>query len=316
MLAAALLGALLGGRAPAGQVQAPSSAIETRILSDVDITVFLKNGTLCTMDLEDYIVGVVAGEMPASYQEEALCAQAVAARTYAVRKMQNGGCSRHEGADICAFSEHCQAYCTEQEMRDKWGDEYTACYEKIRRAVETTAGVVMTYAGEIVEALFFSSSGGRTEDCVNVFSSSVPYLVGVDSPEAQEVSTKTYTAEEFVALALAACPGCGLTAADVASQVSVAARYASGQVQTLRLGGGTITGKEARTAFSLRSANFSLACGAGEVVFTVLGYGHGVGMSQKGANTMAGEGGTWQEILSHYYTGVEFEGAAAVLARG
>jgi len=290
--------------------------IETHILSDVDITVYTKAETLEEMDLEEYIVGVVAGEMPASYEQEALKAQAVAARTYALRKMLNGGCSKHEGADICAFSEHCQAYCTLEEMQKKWGDSFEAYYNKIKDAVYATAGIVMTYENDVINALFFAESDGRTEDCINVFSDSLPYLVGVDSPEDAEPAFKTISFQEFADLATAAYPNCSITAGNVSSSVEVLSRYKSGQVEALRLGNEIITGKQARTAFSLRSANFSVTFGDKGVTFSVLGYGHGVGMSQKGADVMAENGSTYAEILSHYYTSVNFENAAKVLARG
>ena len=257
---------------------------------------------LTEMELEQYIVGVVAAEMPASFEEEALKAQAVAARTYTVKKMLNGGCSKGNG-DICTDSSHCQACVSEEEMRRNWGENYTDYHEKICLAVQQTAGQVLSFEGEVIEALFHSSSDGSTEACVNVFSQDLPYLQAVSTPENVEQSEVCYDADRFIALCEQQIGDCGLKKQELDTQVEVLSRYESGRVEMLKVGDRQISGKQARTIFSLRSASFSVKTENGQIVFSVSGYGHGVGMSQWGANTLAEQGSDCAQILSHYYTG-------------
>ena len=274
---------------------------------DISISVYdHRRDCVLNMRLEEYIYRVTASEMPARCEPEALKAQAVAARTYACLKLCGGGCGRG-GADICTDSGHCQAYRDAAALRAGWGDAADANERKVRAAVEATQGLILTYEGRPINALFHASSGGHTEDVENVYSEALPYLRGVDSPGEEQYagyrSQRRFTAEEFCRIA--AGLGCGLTEAPLDEQVEVAARTQAGQVAVLRVGEGALTGRQARKAFGLRSQCFEVTVAGGEVTFDVRGFGHGVGMSQNGADAMARAGAGFEEILTHYYTGVE-----------
>ena len=274
---------------------------------DISISVYdHRRDCVLNMRLEEYIYRVTASEMPARCEPEALKAQAVAARTYACLKLCGGGCGRG-GADICTDSGHCQAYRDAAALRAGWGDAADANERKVRAAVEATQGLILTYEGRPINALFHASSGGHTEDVENVYSEALPYLRGVDSPGEEQYagyrSQRRFTAEEFCRIA--AELGCGLTEAPLDEQVEVAARTQAGQVAVLRVGEGALTGRQARKAFGLRSQCFEVTVAGGEVTFDVRGFGHGVGMSQNGADAMARAGAGFEEILTHYYTGVE-----------
>ena len=262
-------------------------------------------GSMERIELEDYLVHVVAGEMPASYEPEALRAQAVAARSYIAWKLPaygGSGCSR--GGDVCTDSEHCMAYQSEEALRARWGDRFDEYYEKIRAAVQDTAGQVMVWNGEPIQALFHSSSGGRTEDAQAVWGTAFPYLTSVESEgEENEQRTVRLTAKDLAAKLNAAFDGAGLTADTVRTQFLVRSRTQSGRADTVKVGKVTATGKAVRAALDLSSANFTIDWQGGEAVITTVGYGHGVGMSQVGANAMAQQGSTYRDILTHYYTG-------------
>lgn len=274
---------------------------------DMSISVYdHRRDRVLNMRLEEYIYRVTASEMPARCEPEALKAQAVAARTYACLKLCGGGCGRG-GADICTDSGHCQAYRDAAALRAGWGDAADSNERKVRAAVEATQGLILTYQGRPINALFHASSGGHTEDVENVYSEALPYLRGVDSPGEEQYSgyrsQRRFTAEEFCRIA--AGLGCALTDAPLGEQVEVAARTRAGQVAVLRVGEGALTGRQARKAFGLRSQCFEVTVADGEVTFDVRGFGHGVGMSQNGADAMARAGAGFEEILTHYYTGVE-----------
>lgn len=259
------------------------------------------------MPLEEYLIGVVGAEMPASFPLEALKAQAVAARTYAVRHMTAFGGSGCSGADICTDSGCCQSYRSPEQLREKFGGEAERYMDKLRQAVYETEGEYAAYKGEPIEALYHSSAGGRTEDAQNVFSAALPYLVGVDSP-GEETAGK-YAAEvrvslgEFTNRVNKKWPAAKLKKNRLGEQVKVVSRYDSGRVKELKLNKVTVSGRELRRLFDLNSANFTLSIGE-KVTIRTKGYGHGVGMSQYGAEQLAKAGKTWQEILAWYYTGV------------
>ena len=262
------------------------------------------------MPLEEYLIGVVGAEMPASFPLEALKAQAVAARTYAVRHMTAFGGSGCSGADICTGSGCCQSYKSTEQLREKFGGEAERYMDKLRQAVYETEGEYAAYKGEPIEALYHSSAGGRTEDAQNVFSAALPYLVGVDSP-GEETAGK-YAAEvrvslgEFTNRVNKKWPAARLKKNRLGEQVKVVSRYDSGRVKELKLNKVTVSGRELRRLFDLNSANFTLSIGE-KVTIRTKGYGHGVCMSQYGARAMALEGAGYAEILKHYYTGVEIE---------
>ena len=275
-----------------------------------DIAVF-SEGEVLTMPLNEYLIGVVGGEMPASFPIEALKAQAVAARTYTVRRMAcygGEGCGRG-GADICTDSSCCQAYTSPAELRENFGENARRYMDKLTEAVYSTADEVILYNGSPIEALYHSSAGGRTEDSQNVFSSALPYLVGVESP-GEEGSKyrgeKEYSPKEFANTINKKWPKAKLDRKKLTSQVEILSRYDSGQVKNLKLNKITVSGKDMRKLLDLNSANFTIDI-SDTVLIRTTGYGHGVGMSQYGARAMALDGANYKEILTHYYTGVEID---------
>ncbi len=271
------------------------------------LRVALEDGTVAEMTMADYLWSVVAAEMPASFAPETLKAQAITARTYAVWKMAVGDAD-HPDADVCTDITCCQAYMTDEQAAAEWGASAAVYRRKVQTAVDSTDGQLITYGGEPIQAVFFSSAAGRTEDAVAVWGSDVPYLVGVDSPEGDGVpnyhTQVTLTAAEVKNLVLAQYPGADLSGS-VKNWFQNRTLTASGRVDTMDVGGITMKGTQIRTLFGLRSACFAVETGGDTVTFHVTGYGHGVGMSQYGANALAKEGKTCEEILKWYYTGVE-----------
>lgn len=271
------------------------------------VRVAMEGGEVAEMTMADYLWSVVAAEMPASFEPEALKAQAVTARTYTVWKMAAGE-PNHPEADVCTDINCCQAFLSREQAAANWGASAAEYTEKISAAVAATDGQIMTYEGQPIQAVFFSSSAGRTEDAVAVWGNSVPYLVGVDSPEGEDVpnyhTEVTLTAEEFRTIFLASYPGADLSG-EPGGWFRNKTVTASGRVATMDVGGVTVKGTQLRSLFSLRSTSFTVVTGADSVTFQVTGYGHGVGMSQYGANALAQQGKTYQEILNWYYTGIE-----------
>lgn len=252
------------------------------------------------MKLEDYLVGVVAAEMPASFEEEALKAQAVAARTYTFYKSDNDG---HK-EDVCTDSNHCQAYLTKEEMATNWGNDYPFYFEKIKNAVYSTKGEIITYNHEPAMAVFHSMGGGKTENSADVWGNSVPYLVSVDSP-GEEVAANYNTTlrlsfDEFKSKIQSVYPSAIINSY---TDISQPVLTEGGHVKSILIGSVSIPGTSIRSIFSLRSTKFQLSFEGNTVTFLVTGYGHGVGMSQYGANAMAKTGKSYKEILSHYYQG-------------
>lgn len=287
--------------APAQQTPAPTpSADETAVIT------VLVGGQARQMTLAEYLPGVLAGEMPAAFEEEALRAQAVAARTF-VLYHQVLGCAAHPEAAVCDDPSCCQVFLEEPALREKWGDGYDTYWARIQEAVTATDGEYLTYEGEPILACFHSSSAGRTENSGVLWGTSLPYLVSVDSPETAEdvpnyISTLEVSPEDFRDTILAALPEADLSTLPP-EWVGESALDSSGRVAAIRVGGLAVPGTRMRTLFSLRSTNFTLEWTGRSFLFTVTGFGHGAGMSQYGANVMAQEGSTYGEILSHYYPG-------------
>ena len=271
------------------------------------VRVRMEDGTAATLTLADYLWRVVAAEMPASFEREALRAQAVTARTYTLYQMGIGTNPNHPEADMCTDIACCQAYLDPDQAAANWGDGASAYAAKITDAVSSTDGQAIFYEGALIDAVFFSSAAGRTLDAVEVWGGSVPYLTGVESPEGEEVpnyhTTVAVSLEDFQETFLAQYPQADLSGAPSGWFQSLRPT-SSGGVNTVEVGGVVVKGSELRSLFGLRSAHFTVTAGAEGVTFSVTGYGHGVGMSQYGANAMARAGASWQEILEHYYTGV------------
>lgn len=265
-----------------------------------------------TIKFEDYIKGVVAGEMPSSFEEEALKAQAVAARTYSLSKILRSGANgfpeAHPSAPLCDDT-HCQVYKSESALRMLKGDAFmNDGYQKICKAVDDTEGQLMYYDNELAsQALFHSSSGGKTENSEDVFASTVPYLRSVSSPY-EDGATHANEAKTLTLIQMASALNAKYTDRFTgnfdANDIKINARTAGGRVETLTVGSASYSGREIREALSLSSANFTITASGNYITFTSNGYGHGVGMSQYGANGMALNGFTYDEILKHYYTGI------------
>ena len=260
-------------------------------LQDTHVRV-LTDDEVITMELEAYIVCVVLGEMPADFESEALKAQAVVSRTYTCNRKEN---PKHNHADVCTDSACCQAF-----ISDNIYDESEAVVMRIRDAVEQTKGQVLTFEDEIIEATYFSCSGGKTEDAKSVWGSDVPYLQSVDSPgeEMAEHYTDTVriSAEEFrKALAISDGP----------IRIENIRYTKGGGVLDLSVNGTAFSGTQLRKLLQLRSTAFVITVMGDSVTITTKGFGHRVGMSQYGAEAMALKGKTYQEILAHYYIGTE-----------
>lgn len=257
---------------------------EARLLYGKEDIVFFDS------ELEEYVAGVVAAEMPASFPMEALKAQAVAARTYQIRQMQGAG-SENVLYDVG------QAYIDILEQQKKWGKNYPVYAAKIRQAVQETAGEIMVYDGEPILAAFHAQSAGRTEDAVHVWQTEVPYLKSVSSEKdkmAPDHKTEAVISSEMIEEKL----GDG--------EWKILSRTDAGYVREVQIGENVFSGREVREALDLRSTCFDLEKQGTDYIFTVTGYGHGVGMSQYGASFLAEEGENYRQILRHYYQGIDF----------
>ena len=304
-------GAYLAAGGPAAEPE-PAAPETAAVHHDRDVTLTIQDGdTTEQMTLERYLTGVVRGEMPASFEMEALRAQAAAERSYVYYQLAAGRKDAHPDADFCTDHTCCSAYLSETAAREKWGGDFAPWNTRVEQAVSDTDGQVVLYNGRPILAVFHSSSAGRTAAAGDVWSGDLPYLVSVDSPEGEETvpnyySTVTFTAAEAKEKLLTAHPELKLSGTPD-RWFGAAAENGSGRVETVSVGGTDIEGTELRRIFGLRSASFDLEMGGGKAVFYVTGYGHGVGMSQYGANQMAKEGADYREILTHYYTGVTVE---------
>lgn len=300
-------GAYLAAGGPAAEPE-PAAPETAAVHHDRDVTLTIQDGdTTEQMTLERYLTGVVRGEMPASFETEALRAQAAAERSYVYYQLAAGRKDAHPDADFCTDHTCCSAYLSETAAREKWGGDFAPWNTRVEQAVSDTDGQVVLYNGRPILAVFHSSSAGRTAAAGDVWSGDLPYLVSVDSPEGEETvpnyySTVTFTAAEAKEKLLAAHPELKLSGTPD-RWFGAAAENGSGRVETVSVGGTDIEGTELRRIFGLRSACFTVAADSESVTFRVTGYGHGVGMSQYGANQLAREGKTWQEILEWYYTG-------------
>lgn len=300
-------GAYLAAGGPAAEPE-PAAPETAAVHHDRDVTLTIQDGnTTEQMTLERYLTGVVRGEMPASFEMEALRAQAAAERSYVYYQLAAGRKDAHPDADFCTDHTCCSAYLSETAAREKWGGDFAPWNTRVEQAVSDTDGQVVLYNGRPILAVFHSSSAGRTAAAGDVWSGDLPYLVSVDSPEGKETvpnyySTVTFTAAEAKEKLLTAHPELKLSGTPD-RWFGAAAENGSGRVETVSVGGTDIEGTELRRIFGLRSACFTVAADSESVTFSVTGYGHGVGMSQYGANQLAREGKTWQEILEWYYTG-------------
>ena len=269
---------------------------ETVFLNE-EKTVTIKNNETKeekSLELEEYIIGVVAGEMPASFEIEALKAQAIAARSYAMNKINTSDETYDLVTDVTN-----QVYITTDEMKNKWQSEYDYYYEKIKNAVLETQGLVMKYNNEIISAYYFAMSNGSTEDVSLVFGESKDYLQSVDSSWDENVKNFTVeiniTKEEF-------CKKLDISCDDII--IKDIKRSETNRVNEITINNKKFKGTEVRSLLNLRSTDFDIEINE-SIKITTKGYGHGVGMSQYGANEMAKNGSTYEEILKHYYNNIE-----------
>lgn len=271
----------------------------------------MASGQVVEVSVRDYVIGAVCAEMPASFHEEALKAQAVAAHTYAERQRireRNNPSADLMGADFSNDTSKYQGYFTEDQARQYFGESFEESYKKISAAADEVLPYIITYEDEPIVAAFHSMSTGTTESAENAWGAAAPYLVPVDS----SYDTKAPGYMEEVRLTRdvlrqkleTAFPGIVL-GEDLPSWIAAEESSGSGTVLRARAGDRSVSGNELRQALALRSACFDVRYEGEEAVFTTRGYGHGVGMSQYGADYMAQEGKTWREILEHYYPGAE-----------
>lgn len=249
------------------------------------------NGETLELPLETYLQGVIGSEMPASFEIEALKAQAVAARTFA--------CKRNYEVDDTTAS---QVYHDEEQLKDIWKENYEEYAARIKEVVNATEGEILTYEGECITAAFFSSSNGKTNNVEDYWTTPLPYLRSVDSPwdtkEEGNVQSVTYTKDEFASL---------LGFQNPIQEISDIAYYDNDYVKSITVDGIIFSGREMREALKLRSSSFEISQEEDTYVITTHGYGHGIGLSQYGAQAMAKDGSDYKSILHHYYSDVELE---------
>lgn len=259
-------------------------------IEPVYVKVLTADGAI-EMDIEEYLVGVLLKEMPASFEIEAMKAQAVAARSYTIYNVENG--TKHNDAHICVLPNCCQGYVTPHEFLSVGNDPVALI--KICNAVRATRGQVLLFDNSVIEATYFSASGGRTEDAQAVWGVDIPYLQSVDSEEDDAAHIKTFTFAEF-------CKSLDLSTTDVSIGDPV---YTKGQgIEEVEINGTVYTGIQLRKYLDLRSTCITFSVDGGEVKVITYGFGHRVGMSQYGADAMAARGCGYKQILEHYYSGV------------
>jgi stage II sporulation protein D len=270
-------------------------ATDTKKEDNAEGNIYIKlnnKGITTSIELEEYIVGVVAAEMPASFSVEALKSQAVAARTYTVKKASAGKTLVNSTSD--------QVYNTVDEMKAKWGSSFNTYYNKIKSAVSSTKGLVITYNGKYIDALYCSMTNGKTEQPEYVWAYSYPYLKCVSSSWDKNVKGfETVKNLEYATVSKAL--GQTVTRDTV---IEILYYTVSGRVDKIKIGDKTYTGVEIRTKLGLRSTDFTIDLNDTNISVTTRGFGHGVGLSQYGANEMAKQGYTYDKILHHYYTGI------------
>ena len=256
------------------------------------------------LNMEDYVFGVVAAEMPALYSDEALKAQAVAAYTYAIYKSNQNAL---ENYDITDNFQTDQAFVTVEKAREKWGEDANTYEEKIRNAIRSVWGKKITYNGAPILSVYHAISSGKTENALDIWGGSYDYLVSVDSVgdmlSPNYLTTAQFSIEDLTTKLSSVAEFSG-EAKDYFGEI---VRTESGTVKTVNICGKQVEGSVIRAALDLRSANFDVAFSSDKFIFTVKGYGHGIGMSQYGAHYMAMQGKSYEEILKHYYKGCEIK---------
>lgn len=264
------------------------------------------------MQMEDYLVGVVAAEMPAEFPPDALKAQAVAARTYVAKRISAGGVENplHAGADVCDDHRHGQAWLSREELKKRWGTvRYYNYYYKVKKAVEETKGQVLTYGGELIDPAYHASCGGQTENAEDVWKYPAPYLKSVPCPydsDPEPVQTASFSFEQVdqaLGTSLSVVPAAGKE--KTALVFKLVEKTGTGRPKVMQIGNRKFQAVAVRDQLGLRSTSFTWDIEGDTVTFTTTGYGHGVGLCQYGAKGMANHGYDYRVILGHYYSGAE-----------
>ena len=256
-----------------------------------EITVYRSNGGVINLNMTDYLIGVVSSEMPASFNLEALKAQSVLARTYALKAKQTG----KKLTDTVST----QSYIDIDQMKNKWGNSFNTYYNKIKNAVENTNEEYLSYNGNYIEALYHSTNNGKTESSLDVFGNYYPYLVSVSSEYDKNASSYLRT----ISMPLDTISNKLGLSLNNDSVINILSYTDGGNIKEININGNNFSGKKVRELLGLRSADFDISISDNNANITTRGYGHGVGMSQYGANGMANAGYSYKDILSHYYPG-------------
>ena len=272
--------------------------INLNYLSEPIVRVKRTSGVVEEVLLEDYVVGVVAGEMPVSFELEALKAQSVASRTYVLKKIQDSVNNDYDVVDTVSN----QVYFNEFDLKNKWGDNYNKYINKVRQAVNETSKEYLEYDGKIITAMYFSTSNGYTEDSGVIFQQSLPYLKSVESLWDRKVAKAFYTSTDISLQEFYEKLGLEY---NKKLNVEILERSDSNRVVSLKINGKKMLGKDIYNKLGIRSYDFELIQVGNNVVINTKGYGHGVGLSQYGAQGMAKEGYSYRDILEHYYVGTK-----------
>ena len=256
-----------------------------------EITIYRSNGSVINLNITDYLIGVVSSEMPASFNLEALKAQSVLARTYALKAKKSG----KKLTDTVST----QSYIDIDQMKNKWGNSFNTYYNKIKNAVENTNGEYLSYNGNYIEALYHSTNNGKTESSLDVFGNYYPYLISVSSEYDKNASSYLRT----ISMPLDTISNKLGLSLNNDSVISILSYTDGGNIKEININGNNFSGKKVRELLGLRSADFDISISDNNANITTRGYGHGVGMSQYGANGMANAGYSYKDILSHYYPG-------------
>lgn len=268
-----------------------TSVSNTTKSSVSEITIYRSNGSVINLNMTDYLIGVVSSEMPASFNLEALKAQSVLARTYALKAKQTG----KKLTDTVST----QSYIDIDQMKNKWGNSFNTYYNKIKNAVENTNGEYLSYNGNYIEALYHSTNNGKTESSLDVFGNYYPYLISVSSEYDKNASSYLRT----INMPLDTISNKLGLSLNNNSVISILSYTDGGNIKEININGNNFSGKKVRELLGLRSADFDISISDNNANITTRGYGHGVGMSQYGANGMANAGYGYKDILSHYYPG-------------
>lgn len=305
-----ILACLGEGFAPKSN-QSDSSKIQNINADDTFDLLDESTGEIITVSARDYLLGAVASEMPPSFHSEALKAQAAASYTYAYRRRAQQEATPDEslkGADFSVNTAEKEGYFPQDQAKEQWGNQFDASWARIEDAVDEVLGKLIVYQGEPVLAVYHAMSGGTTETAQVYWGNDVPYLQSTDSPgdalAPQYETASTFTTDEMKQKLISSFSDLTL-GEDPSTWFGQPELSAAGTVTSIPVGDQTVSGRDLRTALGLRSANFSLSLADNVFTVTVHGYGHGVGLSQYGADYMARQGSKWQDIIRHYYQNVE-----------